>query len=127
MRYAETDAMGVVHHRNYLVWFELGRVEYMRQAGKEYADVERGGVYLAVSEAHARYLAPARFGDQVTVRTTLGELRSRGLRFDYTVVAAATGQLLVEGYTRHVPIDRASRVTHMPEDLRACLRAAREA
>lgn len=116
MRYVETDAMGIVHHTNYVVWFEAGRVEALRQAGINYADVEHAGLYLAVAEVHVRYLSAARFGDQVTVRTEITELRSRAVRFDY-VVAAADGRVHVEGYTRHVPIDREGRVTRIPREL----------
>lgn len=124
VRYVETDAMGIVHHSNYVVWFEAGRVEAMRQAGLDYAAVERGGLFFAVAEVHARYLSPARFGDRVTVRTEITELRSRAVRFDYVIVDAESGAVRVEGYTRHVPIDRAGRVTRIPRGLLDALRPA---
>jgi acyl-CoA thioester hydrolase len=122
VRYAETDAMSVVHHSNYIIWFEAGRVEFMRRAGIPYDEVERSGIYLTVSEVHARYLASARFGDTVVVRTRLSELRSRGVRFDYEVIGNA-GKLLVDGYTRHICIDHSGNVARIPEPLLAQLRA----
>lgn len=124
VRYVETDAMGIVHHSNYIVWFEAGRVEVMRRAGLDYAAVERGGLFFAVAEVHARYLSPARFGDRVTVRTEITELRSRAVRFDYVVVDAGNGTTRVEGYTRHVPIDGAGQVTRIPRELLEALRPA---
>jgi acyl-CoA thioester hydrolase len=118
VRYAETDAMGVVYHTNYIVWFEVGRGEYMRQRGGDYAEVEREGCFFAVSEVYCRYVAPARYGDLVTVRTWIEEVKSRGLTFVYEVVMAETGQTLVTGWTRHVCVDRQGRVRAIPEWLR---------
>ncbi len=124
VRYAETDAMGIVHHSNYIIWFEAGRVAALRECGVDYAAVERAGVAFAVAEVHARYLSPARFGDTVTVRTRLTEARSRAVRFDYTIVDAPSGCVRVEGFTRHIPLDRAGRVIRVPAELLACLQAA---
>ncbi len=124
VRYVETDLMGVVHHSNYIIWFEAGRVEALRHVGLSYAEVERGGLFFAVAVVNARYLSPARFGDTVTVRTELTELRSRAVRFDYVIRDATNGCVLVEGYTRHIPIDRAGRVTRIPRVLIEALRPA---
>ncbi len=125
VRYVETDLMGIVHHSNYLVWFEAGRVEYVRRAGLDYATIEREGLHFAVAEVHARYVSPARFGETVTVRTTLTELRSRAVRFDYAVVDAANGCVRVEGWSRHIPIDREGRVTRLPGRLLDALKGDR--
>jgi len=91
VRYAETDQMGLVHHSAYLIWFEEGRSQYMRACGADYAEIERSGALFAVAEAHARYEAPARYGDRVTVRTWVEEIRSRSITFGYAVYNADTG------------------------------------
>jgi acyl-CoA thioester hydrolase len=122
VRYAETDAMGIVYHTNYIVWFEVGRGEYMRQQGGEYAHLEGQGYYLPVIELQARYLAPARYGDLVTVRTWVEEARSRQVTFAYEVVMAETGQLLATGWTKHVCVDRKGTIKMIPQEVREMLR-----
>ena len=121
VRYAETDAMGVVYHTNYLIWFEVGRGEYMRQKESDYADLEAQGFYLPVSEVDARFIAPARYGDLVTIRTWTEELRSRSLTFTYEVVMQETGQVLVTGRTRHICTDREGRVKVIPKEMKELL------
>lgn len=121
VRYAETDAMGVVYHTNYLIWFEVGRGEYMRQKGSDYARLEAQGFYLPVSEIGARFIAPARYGDLVTVRTWVEELRSRSLTLAYEVVMQTTGQVLATGYTKHICADRTGRVRVIPREIRELL------
>jgi acyl-CoA thioester hydrolase len=118
VRYAETDQMGIVHHSAYIVWFEEGRSAWSRQAGRSYADFERSGYALAVSEVGARYLAPARYDQCVTVRTRVGQVRSRLIRFEYEVVDADTGCLLVSGFTEHVCLDREGKTARIPEEWR---------
>ena len=115
VRYAETDQMGVVHHAAYIVWFEEGRSSWMRALGSDYAQFEASGLYLAVSEVYARYLAPARYGRQVTVRTWGEELRSRVVKICYEVVDTQSRQTLVTGYTRHVCIDHEGQVVRIPD------------
>ncbi len=115
VRYAETDQMGMVHHAEYLVWFEEGRSAWMRAFGRNYADFEAEGFFLPVSEVHARFLAPARYGRQVTVRTWPEVLRSRMVKLAYEVVDAETDQTLVTGYTRHVCMTREGQVVRLPE------------
>ena len=121
VRYAETDAMGVVYHTNYLIWFEVGRGEYMRQKGGDYADFEALGFNLPVSEVDARFIAPARYGDLVAIRTWVEELRSRCLTFAYEAVMQETGQVLVTGHTRHICTDREGRVRTIPQEMRELL------
>ena len=121
VRYAETDQMQIVHHANYIVWMEEGRSEFMRASGGDYAAVERGGHLLAVTNVQARYLAPAHYGERVTVRTWVEELRSRTLTFGYEIVNAETGTLLVTGQSEHVCMDRQGRVIRIPEAIRALL------
>lgn len=121
VRYAETDKMGVVHHAAYIVWFEEGRSAWMRALGSNYAQFEADGLNLAVSEVYARYLAPALYGRQVTVRTWCEELRSRTAKICYEVVDMESGQTLVTGYTRHVCVDREGKVARIPEGWRKLL------
>ncbi len=125
VRYAETDAMGVVYHANYIVWFEVGRGEYMRQIGGDYTEYEIQGLFLPVSEVHARFIAPARYGDLVRVRTWVEEVRSRGLTFAYEVVNVENGQTLARGWTKHVCVDGEGRVRTLPRELREMLKKTR--
>lgn len=121
IRYAETDAMGVVHHAAYIVWFEEGRSHYLRAKGADYAQLEAAGYYLAVSEVQARYLASAGYGQRVTVRTQLESLRSRSLSLSYRVMNADSGELLVAGRTKHICINRQGQVTRIPDEWRRLL------
>ena len=121
VRYAETDAMGVVYHANYIVWFEVGRGDCMRQKGWEYADFEAQGYFLPVSELDARFSAPARYGDRVTVRTWVEEVRSREVTFGYEVVKGDTGEVLATGHTKHICTDKGGRVRAIPKEVREVL------
>jgi len=115
VRYAETDQMGVVYHANYLVWFEVGRVEFIRQAGMDYKSMEREeGAMIAVVEATARYLAPARYDDELIVRTSLAGVRGPIVRFRYAIVRADDEQLLCEGETVHIVVGRDMKRREMP-------------
>jgi acyl-CoA thioester hydrolase len=117
VRYAETDAMGVVYHANYLVWFEVGRGDYFRAWGEDYGAWEQQGYYLPVSEAYARYHAPARFGDPITVRTWVEGVRSRGLTLGYEAVHAESGQRLASGWTKHICMDGQGRARRLPQEM----------
>ena len=125
VRYAETDAMRIVHHSSYVVWFEEGRSEYMRQLGFPYTELERMGLYLAVTELRARYLRAARYDEEVVVETMMKDLRSRGLTFHYRVLRGADGVLLAEGETVHVCIDDDGRPRRLPEGVRDLLERTR--
>lgn len=111
--------MGVVYHANYLVWCEVGRVEWLRARGLDYRALESSGTGLAVSEANLRFVAPARYDDRIRVITRLESVRSRQLRFSYRIERADDGMRLVEAATTLVSIDRAGRVTTIPPALRA--------
>ena len=124
VRYAETDRMGIVYYANYLVWCEVGRVEFMRALGGSYAALESQGYGLAVAEATVRYLAPARFDDLVRVETTLVAVRSRAVTFDYVISHAETGTRLATAHTALVSVDAAGKPTAMPAEFRARLEAA---
>ena len=105
VRYAETDQMGVVYYANYLVWMEIGRTDFCAASGFRYRDLEtREGIAIAVAEARCRYRAPARYDDDVLVRTTLERLRRRTLRFSYEILNEGTGQVLAAGETVHVVV-----------------------
>jgi acyl-CoA thioester hydrolase len=117
VRYAETDAMGIVYHTNYIVWFEVGRGEFMRQRGGNYREFEEQGLYLPVTAVDARFLAAARYDDVVVVRTSVSEARSRSVTMYYEVLMQDTGQLLVTGHTKHLCTDREGRVRRFPPDL----------
>ena len=116
VRYAETDQMGVVYHSNYLIWFEVGRVELMRQMGFSYRDMERDeDRFIAVAELKCRYRAPARYDEEVVVRTRLKHVRKSVIVFTYELVRAEGGELLAEGETAHVVTDSEMRVAPLPE------------
>ena len=121
VRYAETDQMRIVHHASYIVWMEEGRSEFMRQSGGDYAEMERGGYAFAVTGLQVQYHSPARYGERVTVRTWVEELRSRTLTIGYEIVNTATGALLVTGQSEHVCIDRQGRVVRIPDEWRKLL------
>ncbi len=118
VRYAETDAMGIVHHASYIVYFEEGRTSYARQRGGDYADFERGGRFLTVTEVHARYIKPAVYGQRLTVRCWIEEMKSRMMTFGYEVVDADTRELHMTGTTRHICITKGGRVTTFPDEWR---------
>ena len=117
VRYAETDAMGVVYHTNYIVWFEVGRGDFLRQKGGNYKHVEDAGIYLPVTEVDARFVAAAQYDDEVLVRTSVEELRSRTVTMYYEVVKKDSGQLLVSGHTKHLCVDREGKVQRIPRAL----------
>lgn len=113
VRYAETDAQGVVHHANYLVWFEEGRSEFLRQLGMNYSDFERAGFFAVVAHAEVDYRAPAFFEERITVTTTLARVRNRLMEFTYRVVNQ-DAVLVAEGRTVHVFTGRDRRPTSLP-------------
>ena len=118
VRYAETDAMGVVHHANYLLYFEEGRSQYMRDLGSDYALVEASGYQLPVTEATLRYVSSTRYGERVRIRTHIGKNRSRSVTFHYEVIDPKTGTILVTGCTHHVWTNANGKVTRVPESWR---------
>ena len=124
VRYAETDQMGVVYHANYLVWCEIGRTDYIRHVGISYAQLERRGVRLAVSDLSIRYHAAARYDDLVRVTTTIGPVRSRSIAFDYVIARVDTVERLATASTVLVSIDHDGRLISLPPDVRAMFAAA---
>jgi acyl-CoA thioester hydrolase len=125
VRYAETDQMGVVYHSNHLIWFEVGRVELMRQMGFSYRDMEREeGRFIAVAEATCRYRAPIYYDDEVLVRTRLKTARESVVVFTYELLRAETGVLLAEGETTHIVTDSKMKVAALPDKYLKAFRAA---
>jgi acyl-CoA thioester hydrolase len=122
VRYAETDQMGVVYHTNYLIWCEMGRTDFIRARGMSYAEMERAGIGLAVSELSARFHAAARYDDMIRVRTTLADLKSRAITFDYLITRAETETRLVTARTALVSLDSAGRPIALPLSVRALFR-----
>jgi len=103
VRYAETDQMGVVYYANYLIWMELGRVEYCRAAGIRYKDLEvEEGVRLAVVDAHCRYVYPARYDEEIIVKTWLGDTNRRMIEFHYEMRESQSARKLATGETAHI-------------------------
>ena len=125
VRYAETDQMGVVYHANYFVWFEIGRVELLRQLGFSYREMEqKDGCGIAVIDARCRYKAPARYDDEVIVRTHLKYIRESLVQFEYELVRANDGTLLAEGDTTHIVVDSELKKVTLPEKYVSAFRAA---
>jgi acyl-CoA thioester hydrolase len=124
VRYAETDQMQVVYHSNYLIWCEVGRTEFIRALGTPYAELERQNVSLAVVEANLRFLSAARYDNLIRVTTTISDVRSRTLTFDYVITNAETGQRFVTASTKLVSLSRDSRLTTLPDSLRIILQNA---
>jgi acyl-CoA thioester hydrolase len=115
VRYAETDQMGVVYYANYLVWMEVGRVELCKACGFNYRDMERDdGIYLAVAEAACRYRSPARFDDEVIIKSWIEEASTRIAIFHYEMREAEDGRVLATGHTRHVFVNREMHRTQLP-------------
>lgn len=118
VRYGETDQMGFAYHANYLVWCEVGRTEYMRELGLPYADLERRGVFLTVSEASVRYGAPARYDDQLRVETWVEAVRSRAVTFGYEVLRTDPDPArLARATTTLISMDADGGTKKLPEEV----------
>jgi acyl-CoA thioester hydrolase len=118
--FGDTDQMGVVYYANYLVWMEVARVEYCKAAGFSYQEMEReDGIFLAVTEAHCRYLYPARFDQEVMIETSLADAHPRMVTFTYDIRLAEDGRKLATGETTHVFCGRDLRPARLPEKYRA--------
>jgi len=116
VRYAETDNMGVVYYANYLIWMEVGRVDLCKACGFNYRDMEiDDGVFLAVADAHCRYRSPARFDDEVIVKTWVESANARFVTFAYEMQLAEDGRMLATGTTRHVYVSKTMRPARLPQ------------
>jgi acyl-CoA thioester hydrolase len=125
VRYAETDQMGVVYHANYLIWFEVGRVEFMRALGVEYKTMEAADdCHIVVAEARCRYLHPARYDEILRVRTRIATTRNRTISFSYEIFRDHDGHLLATGETTHVICGSNGRPKSLPEKYRSIFSTA---
>ena len=119
VRYAETDKMGIVYYANYLVWFEVGRVAWCKAKGFHYAEMEsQDNRFLMVAEANCRYKAPAKFEDDIIIKTGLARATDKVIRYCYEIYAKSTGQLLATGETTHVVTDMDFRPSRLPDRYR---------
>lgn len=121
VRYADTDQMGVVYYANYLVWFEVGRTEWLRDAGLSYREMETEGVSLPVIEAHCEYRQSARYDDEIEIRTTATAVTPVRIRFDYQAFRTSGEALVAEGHTVHAAIGASGRPCRLPSRVRDLL------
>ena len=126
VRFVETDLMGVVHHSNYFRWFEMGRVEYMRQAGVLLTDVLNDGIIFPIRDVNCRYHSSSRFDDTIRIETTLKELSPVKMVFSYRVVKEADDVLLATGETVNVFTDRTGKIIRFPGKYYEKLKAFRQ-
>jgi acyl-CoA thioester hydrolase len=125
VRYAETDQMRVVYHANYFIWFEVGRVELLRQLGFSYRDMEdKDQCFIAVVDARCRYKAPARYDDEIIVRTQLKNVRESVIHFGYELIRENDGLLLAEGETTHIVTNAEMKATALPAEYMDAFREA---
>ena len=115
VRYAETDQMGVVYYSNYLVWFEVGRTDWLRETGWSYREMEADGLALPVTEAHCEYRQSAKYDDEIDVRTRASKASGVRIQFEYEVVRRGDGVVIATGRTVHATIDRQGRPVRLPD------------
>lgn len=116
VRYAETDQMEVVYHSNYIVWFEVGRIEMLRQMGFSYSEMEKqDDTHIVVVDVRCRYKMPARYDDLICVRTSLLNVRESLLRFGYEIIRDSDQALLAEGETVHLVVGADLKRTPLPK------------
>jgi len=126
VRYSETDQMGFVYHAHYLVWCEIGRTDFMRELGVVYAEVERQGIRLVVSDAHVRFRTPARYDDLVRIDTHIERVQSRAVTFAYELLRVTDDPVrLATASTTLLAIDEHGSTRMLPPDLLAVFRVAR--
>ncbi len=115
VRYAETDQMGVAYYGSYVVWFEVGRSAYCRAKGFSYRELEEMGYRLVVVDLRARYKGSAKYDDLIVVRTQLKELRNRMMTFAYRILKKNSNEVIVQGETRHLCLNKRGNPGSMPE------------
>jgi acyl-CoA thioester hydrolase len=118
VRYAETDKMGVVYYANYLVWFEVGRADLLRSLGWTYREMEVAGISLPVIEAHCQYLRPARYDDEIEVKTEGRMLSPVRMEFEYQVIRTEDREIAAAGKTVHAAVDPTGRPCRLPARVR---------
>jgi acyl-CoA thioester hydrolase len=118
VRYAETDRMGVAYYANYLVWFEVGRTDLIRTLGGSYRQLEEEGTILPVIEAQCEYRQPARYDDEIEIRTTGVVLSPIRIKFSYEVVRRADAVVIAAGHTVHAALDPTGKPRRLPDVIR---------
>ena len=113
--YGDTDQMGVAYYANYLRWFEIGRTEFMREAGVPYDRAERDGVFFPVTEVQCRYRKPAVYDNLLRIETTIESLSPVALRFNYRIALDGERAPLASGWTKHACLSRERRLIRLPE------------
>ena len=121
VRYAETDQAGMAHHSAFLPWFEVGRVELLRNLGKPYQEFEAEGLHFPVREAFCRYWVPARFDDLLCIATTVEDVGGASVRFGYRITREADAVLIAEGSTLHACVDDSGKVRRLPAAVKTML------
>jgi acyl-CoA thioester hydrolase len=121
VRYAETDQMGVVYYANYLVWFEIGRTDWLRETGWSYREIEREGLMLPVIEAHCEYRQGAKYDDELEIKTKARLKSPVRVQFDYQVFRRSDDTTIAEGHTVHVALDRQGRPVRLPARVKELL------
>jgi acyl-CoA thioester hydrolase len=121
VRYAETDRMGVVYYANYLVWFEVGRTEWLRDTGWTYREMEAEGLGLPVIEAHCEYRLGAKYDDELEIRTTGRLVSPARLAFDYEIVRREDAAVMAVGHTVHATVDRTGKPVRLPAKVKELL------
>jgi len=116
--YADTDAMGIVYHTNYIKWFEIGRSEILRDLGIPYAQIERLGYSWPVTELSCRYLSPARYDELVVVETSILEVKRASIKFTYLIWDERQAKVLVEGDSVHACINKEGKIARIPPEVR---------
>lgn len=116
VRYAETDKMGIVHHSNYFVWFEIGRSEFCRSRGFSYRDMEdKDNALLVVAESYCRFKSPSYYEDVLSIRTQVARIRSRSILFVYEIFRPSDSTIVADGETLHLVVNRQGKVTTLPD------------
>jgi acyl-CoA thioester hydrolase len=113
--YGDCDSMAIVYYANYLRLFEIGRMEFLRELGVTYREVEDSGFFLPTTEAYLKYLKPALYDDLLTIETMIGFAKRASSRFDYVIYKGE--DVIVQGYTIHACLDRENRIVRLPDSL----------
>ncbi len=112
--YGDTDKMGIAYHANYFRWFEIGRAEMFREMGFTYREIENSGTFLPVSEAHCKFVAPAKYDDLIVIETAIDKTVRAGVKFQYTILTEDGKTVLAQGYTLHACKNAEGRVVRPP-------------
>jgi len=113
VRYAETDKMGIVYHSNYLIYFEIGRTEFINECGISYIEMEQMGIMIPLLESNCKYVQGAKYADELTVKTWIEELSAAKVRFSYSIIRESDGKEITRGNTLHVFVDNGFKIINL--------------